>query len=101
MRRAIRFVCFAIAGLILLLATAWAMGALYFDLPVRSLRAPLAIIYGLAVLATITLIRNRWRGMALAAISFAVVVAWWLTLQPRQDRDWKPEVATLGFAVIE
>ncbi|HYJ05173.1 MAG TPA: DUF4105 domain-containing protein [Chthoniobacterales bacterium] len=101
MRQAIRFVCFAVAGLILLLATAWAAGALYFDLPVKLLRVPLAIIYGAAMLATLILVRKRARGMAIAAIGFAVVLAWWLTLKPRQDRDWKPEVAALGSAVIE
>ena len=101
MRRAIRFVCWAVAGLVVLLATVWAMGALYFDLPVKSLRAPVAVIYGLAMLATVILVRNRRRGVAVGVICFAVVVAWWLTLKPRQDRDWKPEVATLGSAIIE
>ena len=101
MRRAIRFVCLAVAGLVLLLATVWAMGALYFDLPVRSLRAPLAIVYGGAMLATLILVRKRVLGLAVVAICFAVVLAWWLTLKPRQDRDWKPEVAVLGSAIIE
>jgi hypothetical protein len=101
MRRTIRFVYLAVAGLILLLATVWAMGALYYDLPFRSLRAPLAIIYGIAMVATITFVRRRGRGMGIVAVGFAVVLAWWLTLKPRQDRDWKPEVATLSSAVIE
>jgi hypothetical protein len=101
MRKTIRFVCLTIGGLVLLLATGWAMGALYFDLPVKSLRAPVAIIYGGALLATLILARKRARGMAIVAIGFAVVLAWWLTLKPRQDRDWKPEVAALGSAVIE
>jgi hypothetical protein len=101
MRRAIRFVCLAVAGLVLLLATVWAMGALYFDLPVRSLRTPLALIYGAAMLAVLLLLRKRGRGMAIVATCFAGVLAWWLTLKPAQDRDWKPEVATLGSAVIE
>lgn len=101
MRRAIRFVCFAVVGLVLGLATVWAMGALYFDLPVRSLRAPLALIYGGAMLAMLILVKKRARGMALVAVCFAVVLAWWLTLKPSQDRDWKLEVAVLGSAVIE
>jgi hypothetical protein len=77
------------------------MGALYFDLPVRSLRAPLAIVYGSAILATLILVRKRGLGMALVAICFAGVLGWWLTLKPRQDRDWKPEVAELGSATVE
>jgi hypothetical protein len=101
MRRTIRFVCLGVVGLILLLATVWAMGALYFDLPVGSLRAPLALIYGAAMLATLILVRKRGLGVAIVAICFAGVLAWWLTLKPRQDRDWKPEVAMLGSAIIE
>ena len=101
MRKTFRLVCFAVVGLILLLATVWAMGALYFDLPVRSLRAPFAIIYGGAMFALFILVRKSGWGMAIVGICFAGVLAWWLTLQPRQDRDWKPEVAALGSAVIE
>ena len=101
MRRAIRLVFLAVGGLLLLLATVWAMGALYYDLPFRSLRAPLAIIYGIAMLATIALVRKHGRGMGIVALCFAVVLAWWLTLKPRQDRDWKPEVATLSSAIVE
>ena len=101
MRSAARFVGLAVVGLVLLLVTIWAMGALYFDLPLRSLRAPLALIYGTAMLATLLLVRKRGLGMALVAICFAGVLAWWLTLKPRQERDWKPEVAVLGSAVIE
>lgn len=101
MLRAIRLVCLAVGGLILLLATAWAAGALYFDLPLKSLRTPLAVIYGGAMLATLILVKKRGRGMAIVAICFAVVLAWWLTLKPRQDRDWKPEVAALGSAIVE
>jgi hypothetical protein len=101
MRKTIRFVFVALGGLVCLIATVWAAGALYFDLPIRSLREPLAIIYGGAMLATLILVRRRWRGMTIVAVCFAVVLAWWFTLQPRQDRDWKPEVAVLGYAVID
>lgn len=101
MRRAIRFVCLGAVGLVLLLATAWAMGALYFDLPVRPLRTPLALIYGAAMLVTLILFRKRGLALALIALCFAGVLTWWLTLEPRQDRDWKPEVAVLGSAIIE
>ena len=33
--------------------------------------------------------------------AFFGIVAWWLTIQPRLDRDWKPEVAVLENAVID
>lgn len=101
MRRAIRVLGLAIVGLILVLGTVWAMGALYYDLPFGALRAPLAIIYGIAMLATIAFVSKHGRGMGIVTVCFVLVLAWWLTLKPRQDRDWKPEVAVLSSAVIE
>jgi len=53
------------------------------------------------MLAALILVRKRGHGMAIIAVGFAVVLAWWLTLKPRQDRDWKPEVAALGLAIID
>lgn len=101
MRTAIRLAGLTIGGLVLLVATLWAAGALYFDLPIRSLGAPIAIIYGVTVIASLIFFKPRWRGMALGALCFSLVLAWWFTLKPRQDRDWKPEVAVLGRADIE
>ena len=101
MRGMIRFVLLGIGGLVLLVATAWAAGALYFDLPIASLREPLAFIYAAAMVATLILVRNRWLGMAIVAVCFAAVVGWWLTLKPRQDLDWKPELGVLAYATID
>ncbi len=53
------------------------------------------------MLATLILVRKRWLGMAIVAVCFVVVVGWWLTLKPRQDRDWKPEYAVLAEATID
>lgn len=96
-----RFVLVSLGGLLCVLATFWAAGALYFDVPVSWLRVPLAIIYGLAMLATLLFVKGRWRSMGIVTVGFAVVLTWWLTLQPRQDREWKPEVAVLAHATID
>jgi len=37
----------------------------------------------------------------LTAGAFALVLAWWFTLQPSQDRDWQPELAVLAYADVE
>ncbi len=76
----------------------WAAGALYFDLPV--LRTAAAVVFALALLAA--LIRARGNGRKLAAVfaGFALVLAWWLTLKPRNDRPWQPDVAQLAWADI-
>ncbi len=101
MRKAIRSVCFAVAAFVLLGLIGWAAGAVYFDLPIASLREPLSIIYGAAMAATLFFVRPRGRAIGIVALGFAAVLGWWLTIQPRQDRDWKPEVAVLAYATIE
>ena len=37
----------------------------------------------------------------LTAVGFALVLAWWFTLQPSNDRDWQPDVALLSYADID
>ena len=44
------------------------------------------------------ILRQAKLGVALA---IALVILWWASLQPRQDRDWKPEVALLPHAEID
>ena len=98
MRKALRFVFVLFGGLACLLAIAWAAGALYFDLPIAWLRAPLAILYGLAMLAALFFIKSRWRAMGLVVAGFAGVVTWWLTIKPSNEGNWQPDVAQLGWA---
>ena len=49
--------------LLLFGVTVWTVGALYFDLPLAGLRAPLAFIYGAATLGTLIFAKGRWRAM--------------------------------------
>jgi hypothetical protein len=86
---------------VLLLLTLWAAAALYFDVRVSWLRAPLAVAYVAAVLAVWIRARGRWLKTGLTAGGFALVLAWWFTLQPANDRDWQPDVAVLAYADID
>lgn len=101
MRKAFRFALIALGGLVCLIATAWAAGALYFDLPIAWLRAPLSLIYSLAMLAALLLVKGRWRAMGLVALGFVAVLAWWLTIKPTGDRAWQPDVARRAWAEIQ
>ena len=101
MWKVFRFVLVALAGLICLLATAWAAGALYFDLPIAWLRAPLALIYGLAMLAALFFVKGRWRATGVVAVGFMPVLAWWLMIEPTGDRAWQPDVARRAWADIQ
>jgi hypothetical protein len=100
MRKLLRFVLAALVTLLCLLVTAWAIGAIYFDLPIAWLRAPLALIYGLAMLAALFFVRNRWHSLGIVALCFGVVLTCWLTIKPRQDRTWQPDVARRAWADI-
>jgi len=99
--KAFRFVAVVLGGLIGLIAIAWAAGALYFDLPIERLRAPLALIYGLAMLVALIFVRGRGRALSVVATGFVVVLAWWLTIKPSNSGNWQPDVAQLAWAEID
>lgn len=99
--RAIRFAVFALGGFICLIATAWASGALLFDLPIVWLRAPLALIYATAMLVTLNFLKARARAFGILAVGFLVVLLWWLTIKSAADRAWQPDVARRAWAEIQ
>jgi hypothetical protein len=84
---------------ILGVATLWAVAALYFDVRISWLRFPLTALYGLGMLAIWVRVR-RPCNILITGTGFVVVLAWWLCLQPSNDRDWQPDVAVLPYADI-
>src|SRR6185295_19048309 len=100
-RRAHRWVALSPVVFLFLLGTLWATAALYFDVRVSWLRAPLAAAYPLAVLMVWVFVKRRWIAAGMTAGGFALVLAWWLMLQPSNGRDWQPDVAVLAHADIE
>ena len=100
MRKVFRFALVSLGGLVCLLATIWAVGALYFDLPIAWLRAPLALIYGGTMLAALLFVKGRGRAMGIMVAGFAVVLAWWFTIKPSNDGNWQPDVAQLAWAEV-
>jgi hypothetical protein len=75
--------------------TLWSAAALYFDAPTPGTRAVLAL--GYAACMAVVLVRVKPRALAQLAClgSFALVLAWWLSIAPSNDRDWQPDVAVL------
>jgi len=92
-------------GFALLMAlslTAWGAAALYFDLlPGTSFRTLGASSYGIAMVGTLLAFRGRGKGIAICLAGFALVLAWWLTLKPSNDRAWQPDVAQTAWAEID
>jgi len=86
----------AVVGLVLVALTLWAVAALWFDVRITWLRAPLMIGYLLGLL-TIWIWTKRRVAICLTAASFALVLFWWFTLQPSNERDWQPDVTVLPY----
>jgi len=81
------------------LASVWAIAALAFDVRLPWLRLPLATAYGVGLVAVWLRARRSWK-LALTAGAFGVVLAWWLSLPPANDRNWQPDVVVLPWAEI-
>lgn len=86
----------AIDGL-LVGAGAWGALALWFDGPEGRLAAGLLASGFVAGLLGLRL-APRGRGLSLGWI--AALALWWLTIQPRNDRDWLPDVARPATAEV-
>jgi hypothetical protein len=95
----VRWIVVSLLWVLLALLTLWAAAALYFDVRISWLRLPLAIIYGLGLLAVWVWVRRPWKAL-LTAGGFLLVLGWWLSLKPSNDRDWQPDVALLPYADI-
>jgi hypothetical protein len=102
MSKPLRIVGRLILWMVLLVATAWGSAALWFDGPAsRPLAGLLASAFVLATLALLILLRPRRRAYSAFLILFAVLLGWWLSLSPSNDRDWQTDVARLAHAEIQ
>lgn len=104
MKRPLRFLCFALLGLLLAGLAAWGALALWFTVPAGDLaRAALAL--GFAALAAggyvIGLLRRRpVVFLAPFALAFGALLLWWSSIEPSNDRAWQADVAQLPAASI-
>ena len=98
--RLLRFLLLGLVFFVGGLAVVWTAGALYFDLPAPALlRTIAAIAWTLAAALLGTFF--GWRGRVGVLLAFLLILGWWVTLTPRQDRDWQPSVAKLAYATRE
>jgi hypothetical protein len=93
----IRILIRIILGLLLALALLWAAAALYIDFPNHSIGTALALAVPIVVIfALLKLRRTQVLGVCVAI--FALVLSWWLTLAPSNDRPWLRDVAQTPWA---
>ena len=86
-------------------AAAWGALALWFTLPVADgPRGALALLFGALGLGGLLMALVRQRVLApLApfALACALVLVWWSTIEPSNERAWPPDVARLPSAEID
>ena len=82
------------------LMTLWSTLALFFDLPFAHARILAACIYLLLTAAILYFARKRWQRFAGCLLSFALVLSWWLTLKPSNNRPWQTDVSKLAYIDI-
>ena len=96
--RAIKYTGWAFAWFVALVCVTWAFGALYFDFPKAG--TFVAIVFLLALLAAVVFVYGKLLKLAIAFGGFAVVVSWWFTLKPSNDRRWQSDVAETAWTEI-
>ena len=95
MRRIGRLFGIALIALLVTGMTAWSVLAIYYsDLPGESLRGVLASVFGVGTAGAFLVVPNRRRTLVGFLVAFVLLVGWWLSIAPRNDRDWQPEVAS-------
>ena len=87
--------------LVQVIVITWTTLAIYFsNMPWPALRLGLAVAF--AAFAIWAFWLSRQRRMPIVAIALVLgVVAWWFTIAPSGDRNWRPEVAVMPRAFIE
>ncbi len=84
----------ALLAIPVLLATAWAAAALVFRLPRPDWFAEgTAGVFVLFTLVVLFVVRPYWKALVVWAVAFALVLAWWSTIRPSNDRQWTDDVA--------
>jgi hypothetical protein len=97
-----RLVLRVAVSLALAIAILWAAAALWIDGPEsRVLAGALAGLVLLVAGLAAVLVRPWWRAAVAVFVPVAIVLGWWLTLAPSNDRDWQPAVAQLPTATID
>jgi hypothetical protein len=95
----------AVVGLGLVVLGGWGTLALHYsDLAPGWLRAGLSAGFGLLALGALAAIgagRRRRPALTAFAVALLMVVIYWLTIQPSNDRAWAPEVARLPHATVD
>ena len=100
-----RWLSASLFGLLVASAAIWGALALWFASPasdiVRALLALGLVTLALACPITAFLTRRFVVPLLLFGIAFAALLAWWTTIEARNDRAWQNDVSVLPSARID
>ena len=87
--------------LLLLASIGWGALALWFDGPAdRWLAGLLSTGWVAACLAALLAVRPLAYALGTVTLAFLILLGWWFSIPPRNNRDWYPDVARLPAATI-
>src|SRR6516162_7192816 len=98
--RVIKFAVWTCLLVVALVCALWAFGAVYFDFPIVTLRNGAASLFGLLLLGMLIFVPGKVWKLTICLGGFFLVLCWWLTLKPTNDRAWQPDVAQTAWAQI-
>jgi hypothetical protein len=79
----------------------WGAAALWFDGPAsRPLAGLAAAAFVVLALTALLWTRPRWYGVLALAALFAILLVWWLSIAPRNDRNWYRDVRVTPTAEL-
>ncbi len=97
-----RFLLGIVLSPVVFLCAGWAAAALWIDGPEsRAVAGALAVAFSTATLAIFLVVRPMLRAIGVFALLFAVVLGWWFSIAPSNDRQWEPSVAHAPQAILE
>jgi len=102
-RRALGILLASLVGILIAGITVWGGLAINYRAPFGdTTRHGLAMVFaGLGVAAIVGLFARRVRRATVAfMVVFVLLLAWYSRIEPRNDRDWQPEVAVLAYADV-
>ena len=92
---------FAVGALCVAISLWSALAICFADLPGTAPRYVRAALFLVAVVAALILVRPRKYRWAVPPAFFLIILGWYFSLAPRNDRDWSPDVARLAHAELD
>lgn len=87
---------------VVLLCVVWAVAAIWIDGPAsRAIAGGIAVAFSTATIAIFLIVRPMLRGTLVFGLVFALVLGWWFSLEPSNERDWEPSVARTPMVNVD